>query len=99
MDKTPQTNDPVHHPSHYQRGGMECKDAIAAMLTPDQLVGYWYGCLVKYAFRWPAKNSTYLGQRQDIEKLKECANELENALEKKHLQRKASNDAAMDNAQ
>lgn len=88
--------DPVHHPSHYSRGGMECKDVLAAMLTPEQRVGYWWGCALKYLWRWPAKSETYLGQRQDLEKLKECVNELEKALEDKQAIRHAANQAVMD---
>lgn len=81
MDKTTQTNDPVHHPPHYQRGGLECKDAMAAMLTPDQLVGYWYGCSIKYLFRWPAKHKTVDGKIDDIRKAQECLGLMAEALE------------------
>ena len=99
MDKTTQTNDPVHHPPHYQRGGLECKDAIAAMLTPDQLVGYWYGCSIKYLFRWPYKSSTYLSQKQDLEKAKQCIDFMIEALETKHLKCKAASDAVLAHGQ
>lgn len=62
--------DAVHNPNHYNRGGMECKDVMRAMmdgvsLTPVQ--GYWYGCALKYLWRWMEKNGI-----EDLEKAREC---------------------------
>lgn len=33
--------DAVSHPSHYTSGGIECKDAMAAMMVHDHLPRYW----------------------------------------------------------
>lgn len=63
-------SDAVHSPSHYQRGGLECKDALKAMLCGmlvPSIVSYWWGCAFKYLWRWPAK-----GGVQDLEKCREC---------------------------
>ena len=72
-------DDPVSSPSHYRRGGMECKDVMGAMLdglnlTPEQ--AYWYGCAIKYLWRWPAKNGL-----QDVEKCRECLHILADLLD------------------
>lgn len=52
-------NDPVNHPSHYCKGGVECIDAIKAA-TCD-LVGieaFCTGNSIKYLYRWKDKNGT-----------------------------------------
>lgn len=62
--------DAVHKPEHYQRGGIECKDVMNAMLEGVEVpsvVAYWWGCALKYLWRWPAKNGV-----QDLEKCREC---------------------------
>jgi len=46
----------VNHPSHYNAGGIECIDAIAAAtvgLTGED--AFCTGCSVKYLFRWKRK--------------------------------------------
>ena len=78
--KDDEEDDPVGSPSHYKRGGVECKHVMAAMLdgldlTPEQ--GYWYGCAIKYLWRWPKKNGL-----QDIAKCRECLHILMGTLEK-----------------
>ena len=78
--KALKADDPVGHPAHYRRGGMECKDVMAAMLdgldlTPEQ--GYWYATAFKYMFRWPRKNGL-----QDLAKCRECLRILMETLEK-----------------
>lgn len=63
-------SDAVHNPQHYQRGGLECKDVMRAMLEGmkvPSVVAYWWGCALKYLWRWPAKNGV-----QDLEKCREC---------------------------
>ena len=39
--------DNVNHPPHYNKGGIECIQAIQAMLTPDEFVGYLRGNSLK----------------------------------------------------
>lgn len=50
-------NDPVNHPSHYTQGGIECIDALTAMITPyedpnDAALTWQVG---KYIWRHPFK--------------------------------------------
>ena len=49
-------NDNVNHPKHYCKGGLECIQVIKAQLTPEQNIGYLYGNVLKYLWRWPDKN-------------------------------------------
>ena len=53
-----QPHDPVNHPAHYTAGGIECIDAIEAALTcQDDPTSAWLtGQVLKYLWRWPAKN-------------------------------------------
>jgi hypothetical protein len=44
-------SDPVDHPSHYTAGGIECIDALEAMLTREEFVGFLKGNVVKYLWR------------------------------------------------
>lgn len=71
----------VHNPSHYQRGGMRCDQAMEAMLTPEQELGYWYGCIIKYVWRWPVKHRGLPGKIEDLEKAIECIKRLEGVAE------------------
>lgn len=43
--------DPVNHPAHYRSNGIECIDAIRAVLTPEQFEGYCRGNAMKYLWR------------------------------------------------
>jgi Protein of unknwon function (DUF3310) len=54
----------VDHPPHYQ-GSIECIDAIAAALTPDELAGFIKGNVIKYTWR-----SLHKGGNKDLEKAK-----------------------------
>jgi hypothetical protein len=42
------------NPSHYKQGGIECIEAIKAA-TGDAFVGYVWGNVLKYLWRWPKK--------------------------------------------
>ena len=55
--------DLVNHPPHYNKGGIECIDGIAAMLTHEEYVGYLRGNSFKYRWRFRYKNGI-----QDVEK-------------------------------
>ena len=50
-------NDPVNHPEHYTRGGIECIDALTAMVTgypdPNDACLTWQ--VGKYIWRHPFK--------------------------------------------
>lgn len=43
--------DAVHHPPHYTTGEIECIDAIAAALSPEEFRGYCKGNAIKYVWR------------------------------------------------
>lgn len=43
--------DNVNKPPHYNKGDIECIDAIEAMLTPEEFIGYLRGNTLKYRWR------------------------------------------------
>ena len=45
------TGDPVHHPSHYTGGDIECIDAIEAALGHEGAADFCRGNVIKYAWR------------------------------------------------
>jgi hypothetical protein len=49
-------NTMVDHPPHYNNGHIECIEAIEAMLTPDEYIGYLRGNSLKYLWRFRYKN-------------------------------------------
>lgn len=50
-------NDPVNHPDHYTRGGIECIDAIAAAVQDLPGKEAWLvGQIIKYVWRYRWKN-------------------------------------------
>lgn len=51
MNDAKPVHDPVHHPSHYTQGGIECIDAIRAMLGRDGFAAYCRGNAMKYLWR------------------------------------------------
>ena len=63
--------DLINHPPHYNKGEIECIDAIEAMLTEEEYVGYLRGNSLKYRWRFRYKDG-----KQDLEK----ANWYENRL-------------------
>ena len=62
--------DAVNHPSHYA-GEIECIDAMEAMLTPEQFIGYLRGNAFKYQWRYENK-----GGITDLEKAQWYLNKL-----------------------
>jgi hypothetical protein len=55
-DRPRTKHDPVRRPEHYNRGGVECIDAIRAQLTEDEWRGYLRGQVAKYNWRLGAKD-------------------------------------------
>ena len=53
---TPQLEDMVNHPPHYNKHGIECFDAIHAALDDDEFRGYIKGNIIKYTWRERYKN-------------------------------------------
>jgi len=48
--------DAVNSPAHYNQGEIECIDAIRAMLSPEEFIGYCRGNSLKYRWRFRYKN-------------------------------------------
>lgn len=55
--------DNVNSPAHYKTGGIECFDAMRAMLSGEEMVGYLRGNSFKYRWRFRKK-----GGVEDLEK-------------------------------
>ena len=55
--------DAVNNPPHYNKGDIECIDAIEAMLTHEEFVGYLRGNSLKYRWRFRYKDGV-----QDLDK-------------------------------
>ena len=69
--------DLVNSPPHYNKGAIECIDAIEAMLTHEEYVGYLRGNSLKYRWRFRYKNGI-----QDLEKAEWYENRLLEELKK-----------------
>ena len=63
--------DAVNNPSHYASGGIECIDAMQAMLTREEFIGYLRGNIFKYQWRYKLKNGI-----EDLKKAQWYANRL-----------------------
>lgn len=61
-ERTPENNDKVNHPSHYQ-GNIEVIDYIRDKLTPEGFTEYCCGNVLKYISRWRKKDGI-----QDLKK-------------------------------
>ena len=68
----------VNKPKHYNQGGIECIDAIEAMLTHEEFVGYLRGNSLKYRWRFRYKNG-----KEDLLKAQWYENKLFKILEEK----------------
>ena len=62
--------DMVNHPSHYNESGIECIDALQAMLG-DGFEAYLQGNIAKYLWRYKYKNGG-----EDLQKAKWYLNKL-----------------------
>ncbi len=63
--------DAVNNPSHYTTGGIECIDAMQAMLSREEFIGYLRGNIFKYQWRYQHKNGI-----EDLKKAQWYANRL-----------------------
>ena len=68
--------DSINHPPHYASSSIECIDAMQAMLTPEQFIGYLRGNIFKYQWRYENK-----GGIQDLEKSQWYLNRLLSVLQ------------------
>jgi len=63
----PKENDPVHRPSHYTQGGVECIDAIeSAVQGLPPVMAFLVGQVIKYLWRFYFKGKPL----EDLEKAK-----------------------------
>lgn len=69
-------NDAVNHPSHYTYGGIECIDAIHAVVNeiPNGICAWLTGQVIKYIWRWFHKD-------KPVEDLKKCRFYLDRLIE------------------
>jgi len=51
--------DMVDNPPHYNNGGIECIEAIEAMLSRDEYIGYLRGNALKYMWRFRYKSKPF----------------------------------------
>jgi len=49
----------VDNPPHYNNGGIECIEAIEAMLSRDEYIGYLRGNALKYMWRFRYKSKPF----------------------------------------
>ena len=49
----------VDNPPHYNNGGIECIEAIEAMLSKDEYIGYLRGNALKYMWRFRYKSKPF----------------------------------------
>ena len=66
------TNPAVDHPDHYNKGGIECIEAMEASMTPEAYQGYLKGNVQKYLWRYESKGKPV----QDLEKARWYLNRL-----------------------
>ena len=56
--------DMINSPPHYKNGKIECIDAMEAMLSPEEFVGYLRGNVFKYLWRYQHKGKAH----EDLQK-------------------------------
>lgn len=76
-----EANDPVSHPGHYTKGGVECIDAIESSMSPEAFRGYLKGNVQKYIFRYESKENPL----QDLKKAQWYLNKLISKVEKERV--------------
>lgn len=57
------TNSPVINPSHYNKGNIECIDAIKESMSEEAYKGFLKGNVIKYLWRYEDKN-----KKEDLDK-------------------------------
>ena len=84
-------NDPVHNPSHYTQGNIECIDAIDAAIGnhEDPVGAFLTGQVIKYMWRWPFK----VKPLEDLKKARWYLDRLIQRLEEPKTDTDAPNEA------
>ena len=79
------------NPSHYQRDGMECIDAIkAAVQNLSGAEAYSTGAAIKYLWRWKEK-----GGKEDLQKAIWCIQDMISDIEEQEFQEELEMDATI----
>lgn len=68
--------DNVNNPEHYNKGGIECIDAIESSMTKEAFAGYLKGNIQKYMWRYEQK-----GGAESLRKAQWYLNKLVNLVE------------------
>jgi len=71
--------DKVNHPKHYNRGGIECIDAMKSCMSDEEIIGFCKGNVIKYLWRLGAKDEAL----QEVKKAQWYLTELIKVLENK----------------
>lgn len=74
----PVKEDMVNSPSHYTQGSIECIDAMQAMLSEEEFIGFLRGNSFKYRWRMRDKRQAV----QDLRKAQWYENRLKDIFEK-----------------
>lgn len=70
----------VHHPAHYNKGGIECIDALRACLTEEEFIGFCKGNALKYLWRCGNKDAPVQELKKAEWYIKRCIDTLENKV-------------------
>lgn len=70
-EETKTLDDKVNQPNHYANFSIECIDAMQAMLSRDEFIGYLRGNIFKYLWRYKLKNGV-----EDLKKAQWYQNKL-----------------------
>lgn len=79
LDKIPHV-EMVHHPAHYNKGGIECIDALRACLTKEEFIGFCKGNALKYLWRCGNKDEPVQELKKAEWYIKRCIDTLEIAV-------------------
>jgi hypothetical protein len=74
------------NPQHYQKGGVECIDAIEASMTEEAFKGFLKGNCIKYLYRYENKNGT-----EDLKKAQWYLSRLLTVLDTNQAKEKENN--------
>lgn len=76
MDSSSSITNNAVKPNYYSRNGLECYDVIRASMGDEKYIGFLWGNIQKYLWRWEKKNG-----KQDLEKAVEYLTKLIETLD------------------
>lgn len=80
MIKNKQSNKLIEHPSHYNKGNIECIDAVEEALGPEGFQAFCRGNIIKYSWRAGMKDAS----EQDLGKAAWYANRAIESIKKQN---------------